>query len=53
MEKVISVISTGAAQSWQMENRANTMITNEFKFGFAVDWMCKDLNICFETSKKY
>ena len=50
MEKVIDVISSGAAQSWQMENRANTMIKNEFNFGFAVDWMCKDLKICFEQS---
>tara|TARA_B100001123_G_C15232757_1_gene995819 strand:+ start:195 stop:1064 length:870 start_codon:yes stop_codon:yes gene_type:complete len=50
MEKVIKVISKGAAQSWQMENRAETMIQNKFDFGFAVDWMCKDLNICFDQA---
>jgi len=44
--KVIDVISKGAAQSWQMENRAETMINDEFEFGFAVDWMRKDLGIC-------
>ncbi|MEM6667298.1 MAG: NAD(P)-dependent oxidoreductase [Pseudomonadota bacterium] len=46
MEKVIEVISKGAAQSWQMDNRYKTMIANEFDFGFAVDWMRKDLAIC-------
>ncbi len=46
MEKVIGVISKGAAQSWQMENRASTMCKGEFEFGFAVDWMRKDLGIC-------
>ena len=51
MEKVINVISKGAAQSWQMDNRAETMIQNKFDFGFAVDWMCKDLNICFDQAK--
>lgn len=50
MEKVIDVISKGAAQSWQMENRANTMCKGEFEFGFAVDWMRKDLGICLEES---
>ncbi|HET9403000.1 MAG TPA: NAD(P)-dependent oxidoreductase [Burkholderiales bacterium] len=53
MEKVVSVISKGAAQSWQMENRWKQM--NEVKFdgfGFAVDWMRKDLGICLEESKK-
>jgi 3-hydroxyisobutyrate dehydrogenase-like beta-hydroxyacid dehydrogenase len=53
VEKVISVISKGAAQSWQMENRWKQM--NEVKFdgfGFAVDWMRKDLGICIEESKK-
>jgi len=53
IEKVISVISKGAAQSWQMENRWKQM--NEVKFdgfGFAVDWMRKDLGICLEESKK-
>ncbi len=47
MEKVIGVISKGAAQSWQMDNRASTMCQGEFDFGFAVDWMRKDLGICF------
>ena len=46
MERVIDVISKGAAQSWQMENRASTMCKGEFDFGFAVDWMRKDLGIC-------
>ena len=51
MKKVIDVISKGAAQSWQMENRAHTMIDDEFDFGFAVDWMRKDLGICFEEAR--
>lgn len=51
MKKVIEVISKGAAQSWQMENRANTMIDDEFEFGFAVDWMRKDLGICFQEAR--
>ena len=46
MDKVLSVISGGAAQSWQMENRGTTMVRDEFDFGFAVDWMRKDLRIC-------
>ncbi|HEX4885616.1 MAG TPA: NAD(P)-dependent oxidoreductase, partial [Casimicrobiaceae bacterium] len=45
-ERVIDVISKGAAQSWQMENRAKTMIADKYDFGFAVDWMRKDLGIC-------
>ncbi len=48
-EKVIEVISKGAAQSWQMENRYKTMIADDFDFGFAVDWMRKDLGICLKT----
>ena len=52
MEKVLNVISKGAAQSWQMENRYRTMLNGEFNFGFAVDWMRKDLSICFEEAKK-
>jgi 3-hydroxyisobutyrate dehydrogenase-like beta-hydroxyacid dehydrogenase len=52
VEKVISVISKGAAQSWQMENRWSTMINNEFDFGFAVDWMRKDLGIVLEEAKR-
>ena len=43
---VLDVISKGAAQSWQMENRGATMVDDEFDFGFAVDWMRKDLDIC-------
>ena len=43
---VLDVISKGAAQSWQMENRGETMVDDEFEFGFAVDWMRKDLDIC-------
>ncbi len=50
MEKVIAVISKGAAQSWQMENRGQTMCKGEFEFGFAVDWMRKDLSICLEEA---
>ena len=42
-ERVLDVISKGAAQSWQMENRGKTMIADKFDFGFAVDWMRKDL----------
>jgi 3-hydroxyisobutyrate dehydrogenase len=50
--KVVEVISKGAAQSWQMENRANTMVAGKFDFGFAVDWMRKDLAICLTESKR-
>ena len=51
MEDVIEVISKGAAQSWQMENRYKTMIEDKFDFGFAVDWMRKDLKIAMEEAK--
>lgn len=51
MEKVLSVISKGAAQSWQMENRWKTMTEDRFDFGFAIDWMRKDLGICLAESK--
>jgi len=51
MEDVIEVISKGAAQSWQMENRYKTMIQDKFDFGFAVDWMRKDLGIAMEEAK--
>jgi 3-hydroxyisobutyrate dehydrogenase len=50
--KVIEVISKGAAQSWQMENRAPTMIENRFDFGFAVDWMRKDLAIVLDEARR-
>jgi len=50
--QVFDVISKGAAQSWQMVNRHETMIDNQFEFGFAVDWMRKDLGLCFEEAKR-
>jgi len=49
---VLDVISKGAAQSWQMENRGKTMVDDKFDFGFAVDWMRKDLRICGETARE-
>lgn len=52
MEKVLQVISKGAAQSWQMENRYKTMLNGQYEFGFAVDWMRKDLSICFNEAEK-
>jgi 3-hydroxyisobutyrate dehydrogenase len=51
MAKVIDVISKGAAQSWQMDNRASTMCKGEFEFGFAFDWMRKDMGICFAEAR--
>ena len=51
MEDVIEVISKGAAQSWQMENRYKTMLEDKFDYGFAVDWMRKDLKIAMEEAK--
>lgn len=50
--KVVDVISKGAAQSWQMDNRSGTMIDGEFEHGFAVDWMRKDLAICLDEARK-
>ena len=50
--KLIETISKGAAQSWQMENRASTMLAGKFDFGFAVDWMRKDLGICLAEAKR-
>jgi 3-hydroxyisobutyrate dehydrogenase-like beta-hydroxyacid dehydrogenase len=50
--KVVEVISKGAAGSWQMENRGNTMLNDEFEFGFAVDWMRKDLGICLQEAER-
>ncbi|MBT8084321.1 MAG: NAD(P)-dependent oxidoreductase [Woeseia sp.] len=50
VEKVIGAISKGAAQSWQMENRWQTMVANEFEFGFAVEWMRKDLKIALDEA---
>jgi len=52
MEQVLEVIGKGAAQSWQMDNRGKTMIADKFDFGFAVDWMRKDLRIALEEAKK-
>ena len=49
-ERVVDVISQGAAQSWQMDNRAKTMLAGEFDFGFAVDWMRKDLAIALDEA---
>ena len=51
-ETVLDVISKGAAQSWQMENRGKTMHARKFDFGFAVDWMRKDLGICLAEAKR-
>jgi 3-hydroxyisobutyrate dehydrogenase-like beta-hydroxyacid dehydrogenase len=52
MEKVISAISKGAAQSWQMDNRWKAMVEGKFEFGFAVDWMRKDLGISMAEGKR-
>lgn len=52
VDQVLEVISKGAAQSWQMENRGQTMGRNEFEFGFAVDWMRKDLGLCLEEARR-
>ena len=49
---VLDVISKGAAQSWQMENRGETMVDDKFEFGFAVDWMRKDLGICLAEGRR-
>ncbi|MAY66743.1 MAG: oxidoreductase [Rhodospirillaceae bacterium] len=51
VKQVLDVISKGAAQSWQMENRGKTMVDDQFEFGFAVDWMRKDLGICFAEAE--
>ena len=50
-DQVVEVISKGAAQSWQMENRSKTMVRDQFEFGFAAEWMRKDLAICFDEAK--
>ena len=52
VDQVLEVISKGAAQSWQMENRGQTMNRDEFEFGFAVDWMRKDLGLCLEEARR-
>jgi 3-hydroxyisobutyrate dehydrogenase-like beta-hydroxyacid dehydrogenase len=51
-DKVLATISKGAAQSWQMENRWKTMVEDKFDFGFAVDWMRKDLRIALEEARR-
>ena len=51
-EAVVDVISGGAAQSWQMDNRARTMATGQFDFGFAVDWMRKDLGLVLDEARR-
>jgi 3-hydroxyisobutyrate dehydrogenase len=52
VDTVVETISKGAAQSWQMENRARTMAHGEFEFGFAVEWMRKDLGICLDEAAR-
>jgi 3-hydroxyisobutyrate dehydrogenase len=52
MKQVLEVIGKGAAQSWQMDNRGKTMIDDQFEFGFAVDWMRKDLGLVLEEAKR-
>jgi 3-hydroxyisobutyrate dehydrogenase-like beta-hydroxyacid dehydrogenase len=52
LEKAMGAISKGAAQSWQMENRWKTMVEGKFEFGFAVDWMRKDLGICLAEGNR-
>jgi 3-hydroxyisobutyrate dehydrogenase len=52
VEKLLGLISKGAAQSWQMENRGKTMAEGKFEFGFAVDWMRKDLGICLAEARR-
>jgi 3-hydroxyisobutyrate dehydrogenase len=52
IEKLVATISKGAAQSWQMENRYKTMAAGKFDFGFAVDWMRKDLGICLSEARR-
>jgi len=52
MKAVLGVIGKGAAQSWQMDNRGPTMVDGHFDFGFAVDWMRKDLGLCLEEAKR-
>jgi 3-hydroxyisobutyrate dehydrogenase len=52
VDKVVEVISKGAAGSWQMDNRSKTMLAGKYDFGFAVDWMRKDLGICLEEADR-
>ncbi len=52
MNQVLDVIGKGAAQSWQMDNRGKTMVADKFDFGFAVDWMRKDLGLVLDEAKR-
>ena len=52
MKAVLGVIGKGAAQSWQMDNRGPTMVDGKFDFGFAIDWMRKDLGLCLEEARR-
>jgi 3-hydroxyisobutyrate dehydrogenase-like beta-hydroxyacid dehydrogenase len=52
MKQVLEVIGKGAAQSWQLDNRGQTMVEDRFDFGFAVDWMRKDLGLVLEEAKR-
>jgi 3-hydroxyisobutyrate dehydrogenase/2-hydroxy-3-oxopropionate reductase len=52
MEQLLEVIGKGAAQSWQMDNRGKTMVADKFDFGFAVDWMRKDLGLVLDEAKR-
>lgn len=52
MKLVLEVIGKGAAQSWQMDNRGKTMVDDQFEFGFAVDWMRKDLGLCIDEARR-
>ncbi len=52
VDEVVSVIGKGAAQSWQMDNRASTMAAGKFDYGFAVEWMRKDLGICLDEAER-
>jgi len=52
VDEVVEAIGKGAAQSWQMDNRASTMAKDQFEFGFAVDWMRKDLKIAIEEASE-
>ena len=52
MKAVLDVIGKGAAQSWQMDNRGHTMVDGKFDFGFAVDWMRKDLGLCLDEARR-
>ena len=52
MLQVLEVIGKGAAQSWQMDNRGKTMVADKFDFGFAVDWMRKDLGLVLDEARR-